>query len=475
MLMSTAGFAQDAPDSAVDRSDASSSHPQPTFTESTLASDLLIEEDIVTQSINAVPFDRSSEVTTADLLVQNSDDQNPDNGGEESDIEDELPELEKDRLSEPVVNAPQLRFGVGSATGDPTALRGLTRQPAVAALSDHLDSLKFSTYAGLNLGDNQDMLLEVQGGIELLGADLRYSFDPSFLPGVISVNLMSQQARSPSFAEGDRDVDLPNGNSIFVERLGGGVEYYQEVSPEFDFAVALNYQLISIRDGLFASKLQPKDADGNRLTLSNDGQDTLLTLNLIGLYDATDDRSFPTQGTRIRFGADQSIPVGDASIAYTRFSGSFSQFIPFRPFDRDGYPHVLILNVQTGTMLGDVPSYEAFNLGGESSVRGWRQGELATGQSFIQATAEYRFPLFDLTVLRRDVGFGGVVFVDYGNDLGSASEVKGNPGETRDKAGEGFGFGVGLQARSELGLTRLELGINDKGGSELVFTIGGRF
>ena len=70
---------------------------------------------------------------------------------------------------------------------------------------------------------------------------------------------------------------------------------------------------------------------------------------------------------------------------------------------------------------------------------------------------------------------GGTLFVDYATDLGSGDTVLGEPAEVRNKPGDGLGFGVGLRARTPVGPARLELGINDDGESEVLFTIGDRF
>lgn len=177
----------------------------------------------------------------------------------------------------------------------------------------------------------------------------------------------------------------------------------------------------------------------------------------------------------MRFGVDQSIPVGDASILYTRFAGNFTEFIPLNLFGFNEGSRTLVLNVQAGTMIGDVPPYDAFNLGGASSVRGYRKGRLAAGGSFVQTTAEYRFPIFSFTALRYNFDVGGTLFFDYGTDFGTAGEVIGKPGRVRNKPGDGFGYGFGLRTRSPFGLVRLEFGLNDRGDGEVYFELGGRF
>jgi outer membrane protein insertion porin family len=130
-------------------------------------------------------------------------------------------------------------------------------------------------------------------------------------------------------------------------------------------------------------------------------------------------------------------------------------------------PEVLAFNVQGGTILGDLPPYEAFNLGGANSVRGYAEGDVGTGRSYAQASMEYRFPLFSPV--------GGVLFADFATDLGTADDVPGEPAIARDKPGTGFGLGLGVRVRTPLGLLRLDYGFSDEGDSRLHFGFGQRF
>jgi outer membrane protein insertion porin family len=128
----------------------------------------------------------------------------------------------------------------------------------------------------------------------------------------------------------------------------------------------------------------------------------------------------------------------------------------------------LVFNVQGGTILGDLPPYEAFSLGGVRSVRGYEEGDVGTGRSYLQATAEYRFPLFSIV--------GGSLFADYGSDLGTGRSVPGDPAGTRLKPGNGFGYGAGIRLNTGiLGSLRLDYGRNNLGEDRIQFGFGDRF
>jgi outer membrane protein insertion porin family len=118
-------------------------------------------------------------------------------------------------------------------------------------------------------------------------------------------------------------------------------------------------------------------------------------------------------------------------------------------------------------VLGKLPPYNAFALGGSNSVRGYEDGEVASARSFLQASAEYRFPVF--SIIR------GALFVDAATDLGSSGSVTGDPGGARGKSGSGFGYGVGTRIQSPIGPIRIDYGWNDRGESKVHFGFGERF
>ena len=75
------------------------------------------------------------------------------------------------------------------------------------------------------------------------------------------------------------------------------------------------------------------------------------------------------------------------------------------------------------------------------------------GRSFVEATIEYRFPIWNIV--------SGEVFVDGGTDLGSQENVPGKPGKLLDKPGSGFSIGSGLIVTTPVGPLRLEVATQD--------------
>lgn len=331
------------------------------------------------------------------------------------------------------------------------------------------------SYQERNLGGNdQDLTGEIQIGERELLFDARFT-DP-WIGGdpyrtSYTVNAFRRRSISLIFDGGDNDIELENGDRPRVLRIGGGVNFTRPLSrnplaeSEWTASTGLQVQRISIRDS--DGEITPEDEDGNDLSFSGDGTDDLVTLQLGAVRDRRNDPLVPTSGSFLRFGVEQSIPIGSGNILLNRLRGSYSQYIPVNLTSFNEGAETLALNVQAGTILGDLPPYEAFSLGGSNSVRGYDEGDVGSGRSFIQATAEYRFPIFSV--------INGALFVDVATDLGTGDQVPGDPAGVRGKPGSGFGYGFGVRVQSPLGPIRIDYGFNNEGDNRLHFGIGERF
>lgn len=341
-------------------------------------------------------------------------------------------------------------------------------------------------YQQQNLGgNNQRLAAEVQVGQRELLFDLGFT-DP-WIGGdpfrtSYTVNFFRRRTISLIFDGGDPDIDLPNGDTPRILRTGGFLSFTRPLNgnpyrrAEWTASLGLQYQRVSIRDR--DGDLSPIDQLGNDLSFSGSGRDDLLSLQFGVVQDRRNDVLRPTQGSFLRLGTEQFIPLGSGSILGNRLRGSYSYYIPTqllrltrgcqgkspRPAD---CPQAFAFNVQGGAFLGDLPPYEAFSLGGANSVRGYDEGDLGSTRYFVQGTVEYRFPIFSI--------FSGALFVDGAYGFGSQGLVPGNPGGIRNKPGAGFGYGIGVRVQSPLGPIRVDFGVNDQGDTQINFGIGERF
>ena len=345
-------------------------------------------------------------------------------------------------------------------------------------------------------GNNQKLNAEVQIGqrdqqYELSFTDPWIGGDPFRTSYTLS--LFRRRTISLIFDGGDPEVRLGNADRDRprINRTGGGISFSRPLSrnvferAEWVASLGLQYQRVTATD---AEGIRRRvDELGNPLTFDPSGKDDLFTGQFALRRDRRDDFLRPTRGSVLQLSTEQSVPLGSGSILFNRLRGSYSFYIPtrltrFTPECRERDPRRVDLqqtpqgrcaqafafNVQAGTVVGDLPPYEAFPLGGTNSVRGYDEGEVGSGRSFIQATAEYRFPIFSI--------ISGALFFDAATDLGSGDRVPGNPAGVRGKPGSGFGYGVGIRVQAgPLGPIRIDYGINDQGGSNIRFGFGERF
>lgn len=280
-----------------------------------------------------------------------------------------------------------------------------------------------------------------------------------------SANVFQRGFVSPTF---DEEIRLPNGDRVRENKLGGGFSVMRPISPGWMGSLGLNYTRTSLRDR--DGTVARRDELGNPLSFSGTGIDDLVTVGFSARRDLRDNPANPTNGSLLVLSTEQSIPIGLGNILNNRLQANYVQYVPVNLLYSADDPRpqeVFAFNLQGGTVIGDLPPYNAFNLGGANSVRGYGSNDVASGRSYFLASAEYRFPLFNPV--------GGVVFADFATDLGTGDDVPGEPALDRGKPGSGFGAGLGLRIQSPLGIIRADLGFNDQGESRLQFGFGQKF
>lgn len=344
----------------------------------------------------------------------------------------------------------------------------------------------YSTSGGLSVGLKLQQN-NVGGNHQQLSADVQIDFPKGTLrerqgvlydvrftdPWIIgdarrtgyTANVFNRRGTSLVFDGGETPVDLPNGDQPRLDRLGGGIRFSRPLADDWQVSLGTQYQRVLVQDE--SGRITPQDEQGNDLSFSGTGRDELYTVELAAVQDRRNQRAQPTQGSLLRLSTEQSAPIGAGHILMNRVAGSYSVYLPVQFTRFTPQSEALALNVQGGTVIGDLPPYEAFVLGGTDSVRGYNRGDLASSRSYVQASAEYRFPIISIV--------GGTLFLDAATDLGSSDTVPGDPGGVRDKPGSGLGYGAGVRVKTPVGLVRVDYGFNDQGDSRLHFGFGDRF
>jgi outer membrane protein insertion porin family len=281
-----------------------------------------------------------------------------------------------------------------------------------------------------------------------------------------------------------------DGNTVVVQRIGGNLQFVRPLNGGNPFKRAP----WSVVVGMSGQQVTPMNVGGETMPYGAANTDTsfdsngnlnvqnlvciayncasrnqLLGVRLATTYNTLDDPRNPTRGDFFSLGTEQFISVGPDSPTFNRVRGSYTHFIPVNWLKifkgcRSGASgaaanckQAVAFQVSAGTVMGNLPPYEAFCLGGGNSVRGYYDCDLGVGRSFGEATLEYRFPLFSIV--------SGELFIDGGTTFGTQNDVPGNLGTLLGKPGEGFSVGTGLIVTTPVGPLRLEVASEDFSGS----------
>ncbi len=268
------------------------------------------------------------------------------------------------------------------------------------------------------------------------------------------------------------------GNQAAIQRVGASVQFVRPLNGGDPFKKA-PWNIILAFGGQQVTPLDFSGAKAARAAINNQvpspsnticlafncaTENQLLSFRLGSTYSTLNDPRNPTKGNFFTLSTEQFVSVGENSPAFNRVRTSFTHYIPvnwIRVFKgcrpKNGQTpdckQALAFQASAGTIVGDVPPYEAFCLGGGNSVRGYYDCDLGVGKSVAEATIEYRFPLFKI--------ISGELFVDAGTTFGTQADIPGNPGGLLGKSGQGFSFGTGLIVNTPVGPLRLEVATQD--------------
>ncbi|WP_288225199.1 BamA/TamA family outer membrane protein [uncultured Prochlorococcus sp.] len=282
-------------------------------------------------------------------------------------------------------------------------------------------------------------------------------------------------------------------SSIVLEKTGGGFSFSRPLNGGDPFKVA-KWRVLA---GMNFKKVKMIDGDGNKKPYGdktpttgnindivcigftpNDGscpeENTLVSVIASTSRNNLNSSINPIAGNKFTFGTEQFVSMGKNSPTFNRMRASYSYFIPTKLINltkacksskatSDDCPQTIGFQFKAGTILGELPPYESFCMGGTSSVRGWGSCDLAVSKSFVEGTAEYRFPVWRM--------ISGALFVDAGSDLGSQNDVPGKPGKLLQKSGSGYSLGGGVGVKTPIGPLRLDVASKDLSG-DWRYTLG---
>lgn len=287
----------------------------------------------------------------------------------------------------------------------------------------------------------------------------------------LRVSCFNSRKLSPVFTGGPGVDEVP---PIWVDRAGLKANITENFTRQSKFTYGLVMEEITTRDEsshICASgqRVLPSggiSADGPPTTLSGTGIDRMAFLQTNITRDNTRFVNGTIVGDRNMFQVDQGLGIGSQFPFFNRHQLTLTRFLQLMSVEEGAGkppPPVLVLHGRYGGCVGDLPSYDAFTLGGPYSVRGYNMGEIGAARNILELAAELRVPVKGTHVY---------AFAEHGNDLGSSKNVKGNPTEVYRRMGHGSSYGVGVK----LGLVRAEYAVDHNSGTgALFFRFGERF
>ncbi|WOL01990.1 hypothetical protein Cni_G10709 [Canna indica] len=303
--------------------------------------------------------------------------------------------------------------------------------------------------------------------------DLSFKFDyvHPYLDGVTNprnrtfrVSCFNSRKLSPVFTGGPGSDEVP---PVWIDRTGLKANITESFTRQSKFTYGLVVEEITTRDettnicthGARALPSGGLSIDGPPTTLSGTGIDRVAFAQANITRDNTKFLNGSIVGERDVFQLDQGLGIGSNFPFFNRHQLTLTRFIPLKQVEEGAGkspPPILVLNGHYGGCIGDLPSYDAFTLGGPYSVRGYNMGELGACRNLLELAAEVRVPVKNTHVY---------LFAEHGTDLGSSKDVKGNPTEFFRRVGHGSSYGAGVK----LGMVRAEYAIDHNSGTGAVF------
>ncbi|PSC70609.1 chaperonin 60B2 [Micractinium conductrix] len=265
------------------------------------------------------------------------------------------------------------------------------------------------------------------------------------------------------FTPGPGGEEVP---AVWVDRTGAKVGVTEQYSRNSKGTLALVAQEITTRDetgapcsrGMRTTPFGQYVADGPPTCLSDKGVDRVVSAQGALTRDTVYLVNGAQVGARDIVTVEQGLGIGTKAPFFNRMEAQSTRFVKLTNPRGKAAPVTLVAHGKVGNAMGDLPTYDAYLLGGPYSVRGYNVGELAASRRYAEAAVELRAPLLGQQVF---------AFAEYGTDLGSSGEVRGNPTEYYRRAGSGSSYGAGIKEQASTKMASLSSVANLQGAAAL--------
>ncbi len=243
----------------------------------------------------------------------------------------------------------------------------------------------------------------------------------------------------------DYDTDGHHKESYMRQYSGGEITLSRPVSE-----YSTNYITLRNRKDKYVRHTENGNA-GNRqgTQWEKDNFGTTRSVTLEHVTDTRDNIYNPTTGGRISLTGE--VAGLGADFDFQKMTVEDQRYV------KVGHAQVLAMRGQFGAGRGHISEFNLFKVGGQSSLRGYREDQFR-GTRMALATLEYRFPIVSKVQGALFTDWGGAWYNDWAP---GADDIQGS-------------VGVGLSLNTPIGPLRLDYG-RGKNGGRIHFTVGGSF
>ncbi|RLM58506.1 protein TOC75, chloroplastic [Panicum miliaceum] len=209
---------------------------------------------------------------------------------------------------------------------------------------------------------------------------------------IFKTSFFSTRKFSPVFVADPSMEPVP---PLWIDRVGFKANITEKFTKQSKFTYGLVLEEITAHDEnnnirTHGSRVLPSgrlSMDGPPTTFSGTGVDRVAFLQANMTRDNTEFVNGATIGDRCIFQVDQGLGIGSKNPFFNRHQFSVTKFIKLNNQKKGAGkppPAVLALHGRYVGCVGDLPSYDAFALGGPYSVRGYEMGELGAARNLLE-------------------------------------------------------------------------------------------
>ena len=261
------------------------------------------------------------------------------------------------------------------------------------------------------------------------------------------------------------------------QRYGGGVEFMRPLKnyPHVTAGIGFGVEYDKVKEGSEKRARSLFEAVGEDFSRRAEQLSSGLFLSATPsvIFDTRDNPMMAREGVVAMAKLKGAIGVTGDKDKYLAASGSLKKYFPIAK------KSTLILSARAGgKLVGDMPEFASYRLGGARAIRGFKEGHVGRGYGYIAGGVEYRTPIPFIDRLTSNQMVNNTrfaVFVDAGQILDSSftQRLYGWPGYAIS-AGVGMRFMVpGLGPLSiDYGIPLTHVGRNNSKHGQFTFFFG---